>query len=237
MIDEPVGRRNMIIRTTPVLAEGLALIFDMDGVLLNSNTAHREAWTAYNHSFGLETTEEMIQRMYGRRNDQIVRDFFGDSLSDDEVARRGADKERLYRELVAPRLEQMLVPGIREFLEQYRGAPLGVASNAEPENVSFLLDRAGLRQFFRVVVDGHQVSRPKPHPEIYLRAAEWLKVAPKNALVFEDSHSGVEAARAAGMRVIGMRTTYVDLPGTSISVDNYLSTELYMWLATQRRAV
>jgi HAD superfamily hydrolase (TIGR01509 family) len=185
----------------------------------------------------VETTEEMIQRMYGRRNDQIVRDFFGDDLSDEEVTRRGADKERLYREMVGPQLEQMLVPGLREFLEYHSEAPLAVASNAEPENVSFLLDRAGLRRFFRVVVDGHQANRPKPHPEIYLRAAERLKVSPKNAIVFEDSHSGVEAANAAGMRVIGVRTTYDNLPGTCISVDNYLSRELYMWLAMQRRAV
>jgi beta-phosphoglucomutase family hydrolase len=219
------------------LADGLALIFDMDGVLLDSNAAHRDAWAAYNRSLGLETTEQMIQRMYGRRNDQIVRDFFGDGLSEEEVTRRGADKEKLYREMIGARLEEMLVPGLRSFLEEYREAPLAVASNAEPENVSFLLDRAGLRQYFRVVVDGHQVSRPKPDPEIYFRAARWLNLAPENAIVFEDSPSGVEAARAAGMRVIGLRTTYVSLQGTSICVDNFLSTELHMWLATQRRAV
>jgi len=225
------------VSAPPALAEGLALIFDMDGVLLDSNAAHREAWTAYNRGCGVETTEEMVQRMYGRRNDQIVRDFFGDALSDDEVARRGADKERLYRKMIGPRLQQMLVPGLRAFLERFREAPMAVASNAEPDNVSFLLDQTGLRPFFRVVVDGHQVSRPKPHPEIYLRAAEWLDIAPKNAIVFEDSHSGVEAGVAAGMRVIGLRTTFDSLPGTAISVDNFLSSELFTWLATQRRAV
>jgi beta-phosphoglucomutase len=225
------------VSAPPVLAEGLALIFDMDGVLLDSNAAHREAWIAYNRGCGLETTEEMVERMYGRRNDQIVRDFFGEALGDDEVARRGADKERLYREMIGSRVEQMLVPGLRAFLERYREAPLAVASNAEPDNVSFLLDRTGLRPFFRVVVDGHQVSRPKPDPEIYLRTAKWLEIAPKNAIVFEDSHSGVNAAMAAGMRVIGLRTTYDSLPGTAISVDNFLSSELFMWLATQRRAV
>jgi beta-phosphoglucomutase family hydrolase len=227
----------MTIANRPPLAEGLALIFDMDGVLLDSNRAHREAWIAYNRGFGVETTEEMVERMYGRRNDQIVRDFFGEALSVDEVARRGAEKERLYREMVAPQLEQMLVPGLRDFLEQYRDAAMAVASNAEPDNVSFLLDRAGLRPFFRVVVDGHQVSRPKPDPEIYFFAAERLKVDPKNAIVFEDSLSGVEAARAAGMRVIGLRTTYDSLPGTAISIDNFFSEDLRTWLVAQRRAV
>lgn len=219
------------------LAGGLGLIFDMDGVLLDSNPAHREAWVAYNRGFGIETTGEMLERMYGRRNDQIIRDFFGCGLSDEEVFRRGADKERLYREMIAPHVERMLVPGLRPFLERYRAAPLALASNAEPENVSFLLDRAGLRGYFRVVIDGHQVSRPKPDPEIYLRAAEWLEIAPENAIVFEDSHSGVEAARSAGMRVIGIRTTYEYLPGTMICVDNFLSRELDSWLATQTSVV
>lgn len=220
-----------------VLADGLGLIFDMDGVLLDSNPAHREAWVAYNRGCGIDTTEEMLERMYGRRNDEIIRDFFGCGLSEEEVTRRGADKERLYRQMIGPRVEQMLVPGLRPFLDCYRQAPLALASNAEPQNVSFLLDRADLRVYFKVVVDGHQVSRPKPHPEIYLRAAESLRIAPENAIVFEDSHSGVEAARSAGMRVIGIRTTYVNLPGTIICVDNFLSRELYTWLATQSRAV
>ena len=226
-----------MIAALPRLAPGLALIFDMDGVLLDSNSAHREAWTAYARGFGLETTAEMIERMYGRRNDQIVRDFFGSGLSEEEVTRRGAEKEELYREMIDSRLEQMLVPGLRPFLERYRSAPLALASNAEPRNVSFLLDRAGLRPFFRVVVDGHQVRRPKPDPEIYLLAARWLEVEPENAIVFEDSPSGVEAARGAGTRVIGLRTTYVNLPGVSICVDNFLSGDLHRWLAAQTRAV
>jgi beta-phosphoglucomutase len=219
------------------LADGLGLIFDMDGVLLDSNPAHREAWVAYNRGCGIETTDEMLERMYGRRNDQIVRDFFGSGLSDEEVLRRGADKEKLYREMIGPRLEHMLVPGLRSFLDHYSYAPLALATNAEPANVAFLLDRATLRPYFRVVVDGHQVSRPKPDPEIYLKAARWLQIAPKNAIVFEDSHSGVEAARSAGMRVIGIRTTYGNLPGTTICVDNFLSGELYSWLAAQTSVV
>lgn len=221
----------------PVLADGLALIFDMDGVLVDSNPAHREAWIAFNRSFGLDTTEEMLQRMYGRRNDQIVRDYFGPGLSEQEVFRRGAAKEELYRTMIEPRLERMLVPGLRPFLANFRRVPMAVASNAEPENVSFLLDRADLRQFFPVVVDGHQVRRPKPDPEIYLKAAQCLQTAPENAIVFEDSFSGVKAARSAGMRVVGVRTTLDNLPEASISVDNFLSRELCAWLATQKRAV
>ncbi len=217
------------------LGPGLALIFDMDGVIIDSNPMHREAWAAFNRRFGLETTEAMHQRMYGRRNDQIVRDFFGDELSAEEVALRGAAKEALYREMIGEGLEQMLVPGVRPFLERHRNAPMAMATNAEPPNVEFLLDRADLRRFFRAVVTGAQVQHPKPDPEIYLYAAKLLGTAPGNCVVFEDSHSGVQAARAAGMRVIGIGTTFGYLPGTNLTVDNFESGELSAWLAEQSR--
>jgi len=215
---------------------GLVLIFDMDGVLVDSNPVHRQAWAAYNRRFGLETTEAMHQRMYGKRNDQIIRDFFGTSLPPEEVAARGAAKEELYREMISGRIEEILVPGLRPFLERYGTTPKAIATNAEPANVHFVLDRADLRRYFQVVVDGDQVSHPKPHPEIYLRAAELLGAAPADCIVLEDSHSGVEAARAAGMRVIGLRTTHDILPGTELAVDNFASGELTEWLAAQNRA-
>jgi beta-phosphoglucomutase len=212
-----------------------ALIFDMDGVLVHSNPLHCRAWEAFNRRYGLETTPEMHARIYGKRNDEIVRDFFGDSLSPQEVELRGSMKEALYREMADTQIDEMLVPGIREFLGKYHNLPKAVASNAEPGNVNFLLDRAGLRPFFPVAVDGHQVEKPKPDPAIYLRAAELLGIAPPRCLVFEDSPFGAAAGAAAGMRVIGIATTYVNLPGTSITADNFLSKELHRWLDAQIR--
>lgn len=205
-------------------------IFDMDGVIVDSNPHHRLAWETFNRRYGVVTTEAMHQRMYGKRNDQIVRDFFGGGLSDEEVAARGYAKEALYREMIAPKVEEMLVPGLREFLFRYHNLPKAVASNAEPANVDFLLDRLQLRGFFRAIVDGHQVSRPKPFPDVYLRAADLLGLEAADCLVFEDSHSGVEAALAAGMRVIGVSTTHVNLPGTALTIDNFTSGELDEWL-------
>jgi beta-phosphoglucomutase family hydrolase len=216
---------------------GLSLIFDMDGVIWDSNPVHREAWTAYNRSFGIATTEAMHQRMYGKRNDEIIRDFFGPDLTIQEVARRGAEKEQLYRRMVDGRAEQILVPGIREFLAAHRSAPVALATNAEPENVAFLLDKTDLGGFFRVIVSGDQVERPKPHPEIYLRTAALLGLAPENAIVFEDSLTGVEAALAAGARVVGLLTTHANLPGASLCIDNFRSEELVAWLDAQRRLV
>jgi beta-phosphoglucomutase len=219
-----------------LLADGLALIFDMDGVIVHSNPLHSEAWAAFNRRQGVETTDAMLERMYGRRNDQIVRDFFGEGLSDEEVAAHGAAKEEIYREMLGSRIEQTLVPGLRPFLDLYGGAPMALATNGEPENVNFVLDRAGLRPYFRVIVDGHQVYQPKPHPEIYLLAASLLGIAPGNCIVLEDSHTGVAAARAAGMRVVGIGTTYVNLPGTDIMADNFCNGILTSWLRAQQRA-
>ncbi|HUA60223.1 MAG TPA: HAD family phosphatase [Verrucomicrobiae bacterium] len=229
----PTNGATRIPRGASPLSSGLALIFDMDGVLIDSNPLHREAWTAFNRRYGLETTDAMLERMYGKRNDDIVRDYFGESLSPAEVERRGAEKEELYRQMVGDRVEAALVPGIRSFLQRYTAAPMALASNAEPQNVYFLLDRAGLRNCFRAVLDGSQVSRPKPDPEIYLLASRLLGVAPANCIVFEDSPSGVQAAVTAGMRVIGLLTTYGNLPNARICVDNFRSGDLESWLAAQ----
>ena len=214
-----------------------ALIFDMDGVLIDSNDMHRRSWTEFNRRYGIETTEEMHRRMYGKRNDEIVRDFFGSELTDEEAVARGRAKEALYREMVGGGVEKLLVPGVREFLERYRTYPMALGSNAEPENIEFLLEGAGLRGYFGAVVDGLQAANAKPHPDIYLRAAGLLGVAPADCIVFEDSHSGVAAGVAAGMRVIGIRTTFVNLPGTILSVDNFMSGELESWLQAQLQAV
>jgi beta-phosphoglucomutase len=212
-----------------------AFIFDMDGVIVDSNPHHRLAWAAFNRRYGIETTEEMHRRMYGRRNDEIVRDFFGESLSPHEVAARGLAKEALYREMVADRVETMLLPGLRNFIERYRHIPKAIASNAEPANVDFLLDRSGLRSYFEVIVDGHQVEYPKPFPDIYLRAAQLLGAEPASCVVFEDSYSGVEAGIAAGMPVVGLATTHDNLPGTRLTIDNFTSGDLEEWLASYTR--
>jgi beta-phosphoglucomutase len=223
----------MIQFQVPVVAAGLAIIFDLDGVIVDSNPVHRQAWVRYNRRQGIETDEAMLEFMYGKRNDEIVRHYFGDHLEEEEIARHGAAKEALYREMMAGEVEARLVPGVREFIQANAGRPIALASNAEPANVEFLLEASGLRRYFRVVVDGHQVRNPKPHPEVFLRAADRLGVLPADTIVFEDSHSGVLAARAAGARVVGLRTTHRDLAGTALNVEDFRSLELAAWLRNQ----
>jgi beta-phosphoglucomutase len=215
------------------LAHNLALILDMDGVLIDSNPVHRRAWTEYGRHFGIETDRAMLERMYGRRNDDIVRDYFGENLTAEEVRRHGAAKERLYREIMTPMVDEALVPGVREFLERHRDLPIGLASNAGPENVNFVLDASGLRSYFLAVVDGHQAPNPKPHPDLYLLAARLLGADPSTCIVFEDSLAGIQAARAAGMSVVGVRTTHDHLPDVDLEIENFNSPELEPWLGSR----
>lgn len=215
------------------LRPGMAMALDMDGVIVDSNPWHTQAWIEYNRRFGIDAGEGLAERMYGRRNDEIVRDFFGPLLRPEEIAAHGAAKEELYREMLKDRLAEALVPGVREFLKRHAGAPVALATNAEPANVNFILDGGGLRGCFQVVLDGHQVQHAKPHPEIYLRAAELLSVAPRNCIVFEDSYSGVAAAQAAGARIVGVRTTHRELPGAGLEIDDFRDARLEAWVRAQ----
>jgi len=216
---------------------GLALVFDMDGVIVDSTPVHNESWQVYLRRHGIDQPlAEIESGMLGKHNAEIVATFFGAGLSAEEVFRHGADKEKVYREMMAPRLAAQLVPGVVEFVRRHRGTPLAVASNAERENVAFVLEESGLRPFFRVVIDGHQVERPKPAPEIFLRAAELLGTPPANCIVFEDSDTGVRAARAAGARVVGLTTTTRELPGCDLTIPDFRHPALERWLTEQHPA-
>lgn len=207
-----------------------ALIFDLDGVIVDSNPVHVEVWREYLGRFGIEIPADLPERMYGLRNDQIVGTLMGGHYTAEEVFQHGAAKEELYRRRMRPQLARRLVPGIVRFLELHAGWPMAVASNAEPANVEFILRESGLSKYFPVIVDGHQVARPKPDPEVFLRAAELLGRAPSQCVVFEDSSAGVTAAKAAGCRVVALRTTHASLPEADLTVDDFLSPELEPWL-------
>jgi len=208
-----------------------AFLFDMDGVIVDSNPVHRVAWVEYNRRHGVETTPEMHERMYGKRNHVLIRDFLGDHLTDEEIDRHSELKEELFRRMMLPRIREALVPGLRSFLERYRGVPMAVASNASPENVEFVLREAGLGEFFPVALHGGEVARAKPYPDIYLRAAELLGVAAAECVVFEDSATGVEAGVAAGMPVVGLSTTHETLEGVEVLVRDFNDPALEAWLS------
>jgi HAD superfamily hydrolase (TIGR01509 family) len=127
------------------------------------------------------------------------------------------------------------VPGVTEFLERHKSWPMAIGSNAEPANIDFTLDHFGLRPYFKVMVDGHQVARGKPFPDIYLKAAELLGLKPEQCIVFEDSPTGAAAGLAAGMRVVGVETTPTHFQeGVSLSIKDFTDPALEEWLHVQR---
>jgi len=215
------------------LARGLALIFDLDGVVVDSMPVHTQAWQRYLQSLGIDG-DDVAKRMHGRRNDEIVRDFLGPGVDAQTSFDHGAAKERLYREMMRGQLKRRLVPGVADFLQRASSLPVGLATNAEPANVDFVLDGAGLRSCFRAVVDGTQVRHAKPAPDVYLLAADKLNIAPENCIVFEDSAVGAAAARSAGTRVVAVLTHEASLEGVGFAVRNFLEPELEPWLAAQR---
>jgi beta-phosphoglucomutase family hydrolase len=213
-----------------------AFLFDLDGVVVDSMPMHTEAWRVYLKGLGLECAEIEV-RMHGKRNDEIVGDFIASDLSPEAVFAHGAAKERLFRDMMRSALQAHLVPGVVEFLASLEGRPVGLASNAEPANIDFVLDGAGMRRWFQVIVDGQQVERPKPFPDIYLKAAELLGVPPAQSIVFEDSPTGVAAGKAAGAKVVGIHTHPAPLEGVDLLIRDFRDPALKDWLETVERAI
>jgi HAD superfamily hydrolase (TIGR01509 family) len=211
----------------------VGLLFDMDGVLVHSMPLHTLAWERYLESLGIQV-DDLERRMHGKRNSELVNDLIASNLPPDVVFAHGAEKERVFRELMlAEGIDQYRVPGLPEFLERHKDLPMAIGSNAEPANIDFVLDQFGLRRYFKVAVNGHQVDRPKPFPDIYLKAAELLGLEARECIVFEDSPTGAQAGIAAGMRVVGVETTPTSFTGVSLCIQDFNDPALETWLAQQ----
>ncbi|MCB0629382.1 MAG: HAD family phosphatase [Saprospiraceae bacterium] len=194
-----------------------AVIFDMDGTMIDNMMVHHRAWQKKLSEFGLiMSLEEVMEKVHGI-NEEILERLFGDRFTPDERRQISREKEAAYREIFKPELR--LVDGLNELLEELSasGITLAVASAAPPENVDFVLDNLSLRSYFSTVLHSKSVEKGKPHPEIYLKTAEQLGVDPTECIVFEDSPVGATAASRAGCRVAVITTTHAAEEFTGIS--------------------
>jgi HAD superfamily hydrolase (TIGR01509 family) len=180
-----------------------AAIFDMDGLLLDSERPIRDAWLQVAAQSGLPLTDDIYLQWVGRREADIKKqygDYFGPQLSFAEASDR-------VRALVSERYAAegcRVKAGAVELLARLsgRGIPCCVASSTRREEVHRRLERAGLRDFFDSITGGDEVSRGKPHPDLFFLAAKRLGVSPCHCLVFEDSEHGAQGAVAAGMSAV-----------------------------------
>jgi HAD superfamily hydrolase (TIGR01509 family) len=184
-------------------------IFDWDGVILDSSRHHEESWERLGREEGKVLPEGHFLRGFGRRNIEIMRDLLGWSTDLAEIQRLSSRKEEWYREVVKE-LGIEPLPGVRVWLERLEAAGIacGIGSSTEKKNVELGLGILGLERFFVTAVTAEDVKRGKPAPEVFLEVARRLGAEAGRCVVFEDAPAGVEAARAAGMKVVGVTTTH-----------------------------
>ena len=185
-----------------------ALIFDMDGTIVDNMAFHTKSWITFFERRGHAIDPDAFFRATaGRQGGEIIRSHFGADLLDDEVMLLNHEKEAVYRELYAP--HRKAVEGFEDLIADAKsqGIALAVGTAAPPANVEFTLDGLDLRRSFDAIVGATDVARGKPHPDVFLEAAKRCGAEPADCIVFEDAPLGVEAARRAGMRAVVLTTT------------------------------
>jgi len=180
-----------------------AVIFDMDGVIVDSHPAHREAWRLFLRSLGRVVSEPELDFVLDvRKREEILRHFLGE-LSEDKMKEYGNRKHECFRKTA---LQVKPVPGVLEFVHTLRNAGIvtAVATSASESRTRHTLEHLRLVSEISVIVTGDDVARGKPDPSIYYLACERLNVMPERALAVEDAVSGIQAARGAGLSCIGV---------------------------------
>ena len=184
----------------------LGVIFDMDGVLVDTAWAHRRSWSDLAEKEGLEISEEFFRRTFGMQNDAIL-PMLRPGISKEQMDRLADWKEQRYRDIVEERVE--LAPGVQALVQDLKdhGFRLAIGSSAPPENLDVFWNRHALASWFDARVTKEQIAQSKPSPETFLKAAEKLGLAPACCAVVEDAVPGVQAGKAAGMHVVAVTTT------------------------------
>jgi len=185
-----------------------AVIFDMDGVIIDSNPYHKISLRQFCAQYGYEfTDEELINKIYGRTNNEWIRNIFG-PLPKERILELGEEKEALFRSLFKDSIAPL--NGLESFLKKLdqQHIPKAIGTSAPRSNVDFVLENTNLKQYFTTILDQSDVEHGKPNPEIYLKVAARLGFPPHHCIVFEDSLSGVESAQRAGAKVVGVTTTH-----------------------------
>jgi HAD superfamily hydrolase (TIGR01509 family) len=195
--------------TRPIPFAPRAVIFDIDGTIVDNMHLHAEAFGVFAARHGLPAlTPADRARLDGRRNSEIFPILFNREVGRDEWQAYEREKEGLYRDLSKGRLQPM--KGLHALIDRLKEAaiPMALATSAPQLNVAHTLAELGLADAFSIIVRGDEVARGKPAPDVFIEAARRLGVDAADCLVFEDAPMGIEAAHAAGMRVVALTTSF-----------------------------
>lgn len=194
------------------MKESKAVLWDMDGTLINSEELHWIAWRNTMANEDLVITREQFLSTFGQRNDSIIPSWLSSAASPERIERIGQAKEELYRHLVR-RVGIALEPGVAIWLRRLHqeGWQQAIASAAPRANIEAVLEALSLNRIFQGIVSAEDVYRGKPDPEVYLLAANRVGVPVERCIVVEDAAAGIEGARCAGMRSIGVSHNGKDL--------------------------
>jgi len=200
-------------------------IFDMDGTLIDNTPYHFKSWQALfkKHDLGTLTLETYRSEISGVPIIETLRRLFGDKYDEAGLHALLEEKEHYYREIYAPFLAP--INGLENFLTSLKnaGIKMAMASSATMEDIDFILNKIPIRGDFEAIIDGSRVSKGKPNPQIFLKAAEELNARPEDCVVFEDSLAGIKAANSAGMKVVGITTGHTadQLQPSGLVINDY----------------
>lgn len=186
-----------------------ALVFDMDGTMVDSMPSHARSWEVFTRRHGIGmSVEEVLARTTGRNGVECIRILMGEDVPEDRALELIAEKEALYRDFFGKEFRE--VAGFRDFAREVtaRGLKLAVATAGDRHNIAFALEHLKLARRPDAIVGGDEGIAGKPEPDLFLEAARRVQAAPAECIVFEDAPFGIEAARRAGMRAVAICSTH-----------------------------
>ena len=184
-----------------------ACIFDLDGVIVDTAVYHYKAWKRLANELSFDFTEEANENLKGisrKESLDLILGWGGVDKTEAERAELATSKNSWYVEMISQMTPAEILPGTLDFLQALKTAGYKIALGSASKNAGFILDKVGLTSYFDAIVDGNLVTASKPDPQVFLKGAEMLAIEPADCVVFEDAIAGIEAAKAGGMKVIGI---------------------------------
>ena len=195
-----------------MINRSLGVIFDWDGVIIDSHDQHELSWQKLADENNKELPNNFFKETFGMRNEFIIPNYFADWIGDegeDKIKNLADRKEEIYRRII---IESGInpLPGVNKLLESLKdkNIPCSIGSSTPTKNIETVIELIGLSNHFNAITAAEDVSKGKPDPEVFLKAAEKISIDPENCIVFEDALVGIDAGLAANMNVVAVATTH-----------------------------